>query len=85
LIQVLDGAQLDVEEIADAAMRVGGVADAVELQVRVAQTGLSRGLREFGALGEFDAVGGGLDAVVANLARVADRVEEIRRHRRLAA
>ena len=35
--EVLDGAQLDVEQVADQPMSVGGVADAVELQVRVTQ------------------------------------------------
>ena len=85
LIQVLDRAQLDVEQIADAAVRVGRVADAVELQIRVAQAGFGCGLRELRALGELDAVGRRLHAVVANLARVADRVQEVRRHRRLAA
>ena len=84
-VQVLDRAQLDVEQVADAAMRVGGVADAVELQVRVAEAGFGRGLGELGALGELDAVGRRLHAVVADLARVADRVQEVRRHRRLAA
>ena len=84
-VQVLDRAQLDVEQVADAAVRVGGVADAVELQVGVAQAGFGRLLRELRALGELDAVGRRLDAVVADLARVADRVEEVRRDRRLAA
>ena len=84
-VQVLDRPELDVEQVADAAMRVGGVADAVELQVGVAETGLGRRLGELGALGELDAVGRRLHAVVADLARVADRVQEVRRHRRLAA
>ncbi len=85
LVEVLDGAQLDVEEIPDAAVRVGGVADAVELQVRVAETRFGRRLGELGALGELDAVGRRLHAVVADLAGVANRVQEVRRHRRLAA
>ena len=85
LVQVLDRAQLDVEQVADAAVRVGGVADAVELQVGVAQTGFGSRLREVEALGELDAVGRGLHRVVADLARVADRVEEVRRQRRLTA
>ena len=84
-VEVLDRAQLHVEQVADAAVRVGGVADAVELQVGVAQAGFGRGLGELGALRELDAVGGRLDAVVADLARVADGVEEVGRHRRLAA
>ena len=36
-VEVLDGAQLHVEEVADLAVAVGGVGDAVELQVRDAQ------------------------------------------------
>ena len=84
-VQILDGAQLDVEEIADAAVRVRRVADAVELQIGVAKPSFCRGLRELGTLGELDAVGRRLHAVVADLARVADRIEEVRRHRRLAA
>ncbi len=85
LVQVFNRAELDVEQVANAAMRIGGIADAVELQVRVTQSGFSRGLRELRTLGELDAVGCRLNAVVANLARVADRVQEVRRHRRLAA
>ena len=84
-VQVLDRPQLDVEQVADAAMRVGGVADAVELQIGVAQARFGGRLREVEALREFDAVGRGLHRVVADLARVANRVEEIRRQRRLAA
>ena len=83
--EVLDRAQLDVEQVADQAVRVGRVADAVELQVRVAQARFGRRLREIRALGELDAVGRRLHAVVADLARVAHRVEEVRRERRLAA
>ena len=84
-VQVLDRPQLDVEQVADAAVRVGRVADAVELEVGVAQAGLGRRLRELRALRELDAVGRRLHAVVADLARVAHRVEEVRRDRRLAA
>src|SRR5690606_4071228 len=83
--EVLDGPQLDVEEVADETVRVGRVADAVELEVRVAEAGLGRRAGELGALGELDAVGRGLHRVVADLLRVADRVEEVRRERRLAA
>ena len=46
LVQVLDGLELHVEQVADLAVRVGGVADAVELQVGVAQTGFRGGLGE---------------------------------------
>src|SRR2546422_165171 len=68
-----------------AAMRVRCVADPVELQVRVTQPGFGGFLRELRILGELDAVGRRLDAVVADLARVAHGVEEVRRDRRLAA
>ena len=85
VVQVLDRAELDVEEVADAAMRVGRVADAVKLQVRVAKAGFGGGFRELRALGELDAVGRRLHAVVADFARVADRIQEVRRHRRLSA
>ena len=45
LVQVLDGLQLHVEQVADLAVRVGGVADAVELQIGVAQAGFGGLLR----------------------------------------
>ena len=83
--QVLDRAQLHVEQVADAAVRVGGVADAVELQVGVAQARLRGLARELGTLGELDAVGRRLHRVVADLPRVADRVEEVGRDGRLTA
>ena len=85
LPEILDRAQLHVEEVADQAMRVGRVADAVELEIRVAQACFGGRLREVRALGELDAVRRGLDRVVADLARVADGVEEVGRQRRLAA
>ncbi len=59
-MEVLDGAQFDVEQVAHASMRVGGVADAVELQIRVAQAGLGRCSGEVRTLGELDAIGGRL-------------------------
>ena len=68
-VQVVDGLELYVEEVADLAVGVGGVADAVELKVDVAEAGLGSGAAELLALGELDAVGGGLNAVVADLAR----------------
>ena len=75
-VQVLDRLQLDVEQVADPAVRVGGVADAVELQVGEAQAGLGRRPREVRRPGELDAVGGRLHRGVADLAGVADGVEE---------
>ena len=50
LVQVFDGPQLHIEQIADLAMRVGGVADAVELQIGVAQTGFRGGAANSGLL-----------------------------------
>ncbi len=85
LVQVVDGLELHVERVADLAVRVGGVADAVELQVGVAQTGLSGGLGELLGLRELDAVGCGLHGVVTDLAGVGDGVEEVGRERGLAA
>ena len=66
-------------------MRVGRVADAVELQVCVAQAGIGRRLGEVRTLGKLNAVGGRLHAVVANFARVTHRVEKVWRHGGLAA
>ena len=38
-MKIVDRLQLDVEEVADFAVRVGGVADAVELEIDVTQSG----------------------------------------------
>ena len=84
-VQIFDGAKFHIEQIAHRAMRVGFVADAVELQIGVAQTGFGGLLAKLGALGEFDAVGSRLHAVVADFPGIADGVQEIRRKRRLAA
>ena len=56
LVKIVDGLQFYVEEVADFAMRVGGVADAVELEVDVTKTSLSGGAAELLRLREFDAV-----------------------------
>ena len=83
-VQVFDGPQLHVEQIPDVAMGIRGVADAVELEIGVAQPSF-RGLpRELRALGELDAVGSRLHAVVAELAGIANGVQKIGRHGRLA-
>ncbi len=84
LVHVLDGLQLHVEQVADLAMRVGRVADSVELQIGVAQARFGRLLGELETLGEFDSVGRRLHRVVANLAGVADGIQEVGRKRRLA-
>ena len=66
-------------------MGVGGVADAVELQISVAHSSFGGLLREFQALGKFNSVGGCLHAVVSHFAGVADSVQEVWRERRLTA
>ena len=60
-MHIFDGAKLYVEKIANLAVTVGVVADSVELQIGVTHTGYERLLAEFLALGEFDAIGCGLD------------------------
>ncbi len=85
LVHILDGTQLHIEQIADLPMAVGVVADPVKLQIRVAHARFERLLAELLALRELDAVSRGLHAVVTDLPRVGDRIEEIRAHRRLAA
>ncbi len=44
-VQIFDGAQLHIEQVADLTVAVGIVADAVELQIRIAQSGFSSFLR----------------------------------------
>ena len=84
-VQVVDRLQLHVEQIAHLAVRVRRIADAVELQVRIAQTRFGSRAAEFLRLRELNAVRRRLHRVVAHLARVRDRVQEVRRQRRLAA
>ena len=69
----------------DLAVGVGRVADAVELEVGVAEAGLGGGFGELLGFGELDAVGGCLDGGVADLAGVGDGVEEVRGEGGLAA
>ena len=84
-VQVLDRAQLDVEQVGDLAVRVRPLRDAVKLQVRNAEARLARLLRELRFLREADAVGPRLDAEVADCPGIPYGVEEDRRNRRLAA
>ena len=85
VVHVLDRLDLDVEQVADLAVLVRLVADPVELQVRVAHPGVGGRFGELRVLGELDAVGRGLHRVVADLPAVLYGLEEVRRHRRLAA
>ncbi len=84
-VQVVDGLQLHVKQVADLAVRVGCVADAVELQIDVAQTGFGSGAAKLLRLGKFNSVGRRLDRVVTNLARVGDGIQEVGRQGGLAA
>src|SRR6185312_6098629 len=80
-----DRTKLYVEQVADRAMRVGRIADAVKLEVRVAQPRFSRLFGELGALRELNSIGGRLHAVVSDFTRIANGVQKIRRQRRLAS
>ena len=84
-VQVVNGLQLYVEQVAHLAVRVGCVADAVELEVNVAEAGFSSSAAEFLALRKFNAVRCSLHRVVANLAAIGHGVKEVRRERGLAA
>src|SRR5213593_4749102 len=66
-------------------MRVGCVADAVELQIGVAQPGVRGCFTEVRPLRELDAIGGRLYALIAQLAAVTDGIDEVWRKRSLAA
>jgi uncharacterized radical SAM superfamily Fe-S cluster-containing enzyme len=78
VITILNGPQLHIKQVADKSVRVRGVPDAIELQIRIAQTSISRGTSKIRALGKFDPVSRRLHAVVANLPRITDGVKEVR-------
>ena len=84
LVHVLDGPQLHIKQVADLTMAVGVIADAVELQVSVTQACFESAAAELLAFGKFNTIGRGLNAVVSQLAGVADGIKEIGRHRGLA-
>ena len=83
-MHVINGSQLYIEQVADLPMAVGIVANTVKLQIGVPQARFSRLFTKLLTLGEFDSVGCGLNAVVAQFTSVPDRFDEIRRHGRLA-
>ena len=76
LVQVLDGAQLHVEQVAYLPVRVRFLAHAVELQIRDPESGLPGPVRKRRILCEPDAVGCCLDTEVPDTLRVRDRVQE---------
>ena len=75
LVEVLDGAELDVVEVADLAVLVVLVAHSVELEIGESQARFGGLLREALVLGEADAVRGALDREIAELRayRIAGR------------
>ena len=78
-VQVVDRTKLDVEQVADLAVRVGVVADTVELQINKSKSGFGSFAAKFFRFGELDSVGRGLHRVVTDFTCIADRVEEVRR------
>ena len=84
-VEVVERPELDVVQVADAAVRVRLVSDPVELKVREPQPRVVGCFREVRLLREPDAVRRALDGEVADLLRVARRLEEMGRDRRLAA
>src|SRR5205085_5010533 len=81
VVQVVDGAQLYIKQIANLAMGIGGIADSVKLQVSIAEAGFGCLARELRRLGKLDSIGGCLHGVVTNLACIAHSVKEVRRER----
>src|SRR5205085_414876 len=84
VMQVVNGLELYVEQIADFAVRIRGVSDAIELEINITQASFCGLAANLFTLCELNAITGGLHRVVANLARIGDRVEEVRRKRGLA-
>ncbi len=84
-MEVFDRAQLHVKEVADFAVFVSGVADAVELKIGIPEPRFGGLLTEIRTLGEFDSICSRLNAVESDFARVGDGVEKVWRERRLAA
>src|SRR5688500_7619527 len=82
-VQVVDGAHLHIKQVTDLAMTVCIVTDAVKLKIYIAQSRFSCFAAEFFALRELNTVGRSLDAVVSHFPRISDRLEEVRRNRRL--
>src|SRR5207248_4918168 len=73
-VEVIYSFKLYIEQVADFAVGVGGVADAIELQIRVAHSGVGGLLGELKALGEFNAIGCGLYGVIADFSGIANGV-----------
>src|SRR5262249_8882336 len=79
------GSQLDVKQVADLAMAVCIVSNAIKLQIGITQARFSRFPAKLFTLGELNTVGGSLNAVVSELTSIADCLDKVRRHGRFAA
>ncbi len=79
LCQIFDRFQFHIEQVADLAMRVGRVADAIgQLQVRVAHASLQLTCWQGSeTLRELDSICRGLHGVVSNFAGVAHGIQKI--------
>src|SRR5947208_16797038 len=66
-------------------MAVRVIADAVKLQIRIAQASLERLSAEFLVLGEFNAIRCSLYAVVSKFLGISDGVNKVRAQRRFPA
>ena len=84
-MQVLDGPQLDVKQVPHLAVRIGGITDAIKLQIGNTQTRFGGLPAELGALRKLNAVCSRLHADVAQLARIPNCIQKIRRQSRLSA
>ena len=84
-VHVFDGSQLHVKQVAHLSVAVRIVADSIELQIRITKAGFERLAAKFLALGEFDAVGCGLHAVVPELLRIGNGSDKVRAQGRFAA
>src|SRR5438105_1751909 len=83
-VQVVDGPELYIEQVAHLPVTVRIVADAVELNVDVTQTCFGSLATEFFALRELNSIGCRLNRVVSNLARVTNCFDKVRRDSRFA-
>src|SRR6266566_1188786 len=73
-MEIVYSFKLYIEQVADFAVGVGSVADAIELQIRVAHSGVGGLLGELEALGEFDAIRCRLHGVIADFSGIANGV-----------
>ena len=77
-MQVVDRTKFDVKQVADLAVRVGVVADTVELEIDETKAGFGGFATEFLRFSELNSVGRGLNRVVPNFASVTHCIQEVR-------